>query len=290
MVLGVFITFRILDFADLTVDGTFPLGGAVTALCLIHDVNPVLTLFFVFAAGCAGGLITALIHNGLKVPGLLAGILTMTMLYSINIRIMNGRSNISFLRFDTLFASLKNGVLGFVSGNFAILLFLIVLVLCIKFACDLFFRTDFGLTLGALGGNPQMIVSQGINPAYLKAAGIALSNGLVAIAGSLAAFYNGFADVSSGNGIVVAGLASVMLGEFILSSNKIILLTLRVIFGSMIYRALMFAARLHGYKIGMGPNDFRLLTGLLIIICLIISKYRGAFWTDLMGRKNARTS
>ncbi|GMO28323.1 MAG: ABC transporter permease [Termitinemataceae bacterium] len=289
MVLGVFITFRILDFADLTVDGTFPLGGAVAALCLVHGVPPVWTMLFAFFAGCAGGLVTALIHNCLKVPGLLAGILTMTMLYSVNIRIMDGRSNVSFLRFGTFFNSLKDGALGFVSGNMAILAFLVLLVLFVKFSCDLFFRTDFGLTLGALGGNPQMIVSQGINPSYLKAAGIALSNGLVATAGALAAFYNGFADVSAGTGIVVAGLASVMLGEFVLRSNKIMLLTLRVILGSMIYRALMFLARLHGYKINMGPNDFRLLTGLLIIICLIISKYRGAFFKDIWGKKNART-
>lgn len=289
MVLGVFITFRILDFADLTVDGTFPLGGAVTALCLVNGVHPALTLIFAFLAGCLGGTVTALIHNLLKVPGLLAGILTMTMLYSVNIRIMGGRSNVSYLRYDTFFAALRDGALGIVSGEAALLVFLVILVLFFKFGCDLFFRTDFGLTLGALGGNPQMIVSQGINPAYLKTAGIALSNGLVATAGSLASTYNGFSDVSAGNGIVVAGLASVMLGEFILKSNKIMILTTRVILGSLVYRALMFAARLHGYKIGMGPNDFKLLTGLLIVTCLVISKYRGSFWTDLVGKKNART-
>ena len=290
MTLGVFITFRILDFADLTVDGTFPLGGAVAALCLLNGVHPALTLLLAFLAGCAGGLITALIHNCLKVPGLLAGILTMTMLYSINLRIMRGRANVSFYSLDTFFSNLKAGSLGFVSGEAAVLLFLALLIICVKWCLDLFFRTDFGLTLGALGGNPQMIISQGINPSHLKAAGIALSNGLVAVAGALASFYNGYADVSSGNGIVVAGLASVMLGEFLLSSNKIMLLTLRAIFGSILYRALMFAARTHGYQIGMGPNDFKLLTGALIIVCLIISKYRGAFWTDLMGKKSARAS
>ncbi|MDR2509846.1 MAG: ABC transporter permease [Spirochaetaceae bacterium] len=290
MTLGVFITFRILDFADLTVDGSFPLGGAVTAFCLLNSVHPAVTLALAFLAGCAGGLVTALIHNRLKVPGLLAGILTMTMLYSVNLRIMGGRANVSFYSMDTFFSSLKSGTYGFASGDTAILIFLVVLIICVKGGLDLFFRTDFGLTLGALGGNPQMIISQGINPSYLKAAGIALSNGLVATAGSLASFYNGYADVSSGNGIVVAGLASVMLGEFLLSSNKIMLLTLRAIFGSILYRALMFAARTHGYQIGMGPNDFKLLTGILIIVCLIVSKYRGAFWSDLLGKKNARAS
>jgi putative ABC transport system permease protein len=288
MTLGVFITFRILDFADLTVDGAFPLGGAVTAVCLLNDIPSVSTLILAFFAGCAGGFVTALIHNKLKVPGLLAGILTMTMLYSVNIRIMNGKANISFLKINTLFLELKEkGILGFIYGDSAVFLFILILILCIKLLCDLFFRTDFGLTLRALGSNPQMIVSQGINPSYLKAAGIALSNGLVAVSGALASLYNGFVDVSSGNGIVVMGLASVMMGEFLLKSNKIMLLTLRVIFGSIIYRILMFAARIYGYKIGMGPNDFRLITGALIILCLIVSKYRGAFWSDLT-RKNAR--
>ena len=290
MTLGVFITFRVLDFADLTVDGTFPLGGAITALCLLNGVNPALTLALAFLAGCLGGVITALIHNCLKVPGLLAGILTMTMLYSINLRIMQGRANVSYHSLNTFFTNLKNGSMGFVTGDVAVLLFLVILVLCVKFACDLFFRTDFGFTLGALGGNPQMIVSQGINPAYLKTAGIALSNGLVAVAGSLASFYNGYADISSGSGIVVAGLASVMLGEFLLKSNKIMLLTFRAILGSILYRSLMFAARIHGYKIGMSPNDFRLLTGLLIIVCLVVSKYRGSFFSSFMGKKNDSAS
>jgi putative ABC transport system permease protein len=116
---------------------------------------------------------------------------------------------------------------------------------------------------------------------------VAYSNGLVALAGSFAALYNGFADVGSGNGIVVSGLASVMLGEFLLKSNKIMLLTLRVILGSILYRALMFLARIHGHEVGMGPNDFKLVTGALIIICLVISKYRGAFFSDLAGVKRS---
>jgi putative ABC transport system permease protein len=286
MTLGVFITFRILDFADLTVDGTFPLGGAVTALCLLHGVPPALTFLLAFTAGCLGGLVTALIHTTLKIPGLLAGILTMTMLYSLNIRIMEGKSYLSFLRVDTLFGSLRGGLFGIFSGELAVLVFLILVVLCIKIILDLFFRTNFGLTMGALGGNPQMIISQGMNPAKIKAAGIALSNGLVALAGSFASLYNGFADVGGGNGIVVSGLASVMLGEFLLRSNKIMLLTMRVVLGSILYRALMFFARVNGHSIGMGPNDFKLLTGLLIIICLVISKYRGAFYGDLTFGKN----
>ncbi|MDR3301436.1 MAG: ABC transporter permease [Spirochaetaceae bacterium] len=287
MVLGVFVTFRILDFADLTVDGTFPLGGAVTALCLLNGVNPALAFLLAFLAGCCGGLVTAVIHTTLKVPGLLAGILTMTMLYSVNIRIMEGKSYLSFLKLDTLFASLREGMFGFIHGELSVLVFLIIVVLFVKIICDLFFRTNFGLTMGALGGNPQMIISQGMNPSVLKAVGIAFSNGLVALSGSFAALYNGFSDVGSGNGIVVSGLASVMLGEFLLKSNKIMLLTFRVILGSVLYRALMFLARVHGHEVGMGPNDFKLVTGLLIIICLVASKYRGAFFQDIFRKKRS---
>ncbi|MDR3324685.1 MAG: ABC transporter permease [Spirochaetaceae bacterium] len=283
--LGVFVTFRILDFADLTVDGTFPLGGAVAALCLLRGAPPALAFALVFLAGCAGGLATAAIHTALKVPGLLAGILTMTMLYSVNIRIMEGKSYVSFLRLDTLFVALRRGGAGPLHGEAATLVFVLVFVLCVKLVCDLFFRTDFGLTMGALGGNPQMIVSQGMNPAVVKAVGIAFSNGLVALSGAFASLYNGFADAGGGNGIVVSGLASVMLGEFLLKSNKIMLLTSRVVLGSVLYRALMFAARVHGHEVGMGPNDFKLVTGALIVACLIASKYRGAFFSDVFGKR-----
>lgn len=191
------------------------------------------------------------------------------------------------MKLDTLFVALRQGLFGFISGETAVLVFLVLVVLCVKTISDLFFRTNFGLTMGALGGNPQMIISQGMNPALVKAAGIAFSNGLVALSGAFASLYNGFADVGGGNGIVVSGLASVMLGEFLLKSNKIVLLTFRVILGSVLYRALMFAARVHGHEIGMGPNDFKLVTGLLIIVCLVASKYRGAFFSDVFKMKRS---
>lgn len=277
MALAVFITFRILDFADLTVDGSFPLGSAVVAVLLGAGVNTFAGIGLAFLAGAAAGAVTAVIHSKLKIPGLLAGILTMTILYSINLRIMGNRANISLLRVDTLFKWIKETVSPFMSGEYGILIFMILAVAVILVLTNLFFHTDFGITLGALGSNQQMITSQAMNPETIKLIGVALSNGLVAVSGALACMYQGFADVNSGTGTVVAGLASVMIGEFLLKSNRIGLLTFRVILGSILYRALMFAGRQWGYVIHLTANDLKLITGALIIACLVISKYGKGF-------------
>jgi putative ABC transport system permease protein len=269
MVLGVYISFRILNFADLTVDGSFPLGSAIMVVALLKGAPTTVAFLLAFAGGCAAGLITALIHTRLKVPDLLSGILTMTMLYSINLRIMGNRANISLLRFNTIFDKISEWTSG---GMWGVVFFCFLIAIIIKILIDLFFRTDYGLTLGALGANPQLVVSQGINPDVIKISGISLSNGLTALSGALTALYQGFADVGLGTGIIVLGLASLMLGEFIIRSNRIELLTLRVLLGSIMYRALMYLARTYGYRINMTPNDFRLITGLLIIACIILSK------------------
>jgi len=273
MALAVFITFRVLDFADMTVDGSFPLGSAVMAILLTIGVNPFLAMLAAFVAGSAAGAVTAVIHSKLKIPGLLAGILTMTMLYSINLRILTGRANLSLLKVNTLFNKISAFAGHYMSGDYGILLFLILVVAVILILINLFFHTDFGLSLGALGSNPQMITSQGMNPEMVKLVGICFSNGLVGIAGAMACMYQGFADVNSGTGTVVAGLASVMIGEFLLRSNKIELLTLRVILGSILYRAIMYAGRRYGYVIHLTANDLKLITGVLIVGCLIVSKY-----------------
>lgn len=273
MALAVFITFRVLDFADLTVDGSFPLGSAVMAMLLTAGVNPFFAMGAAFLSGGIAGAVTAIIHSKLKIPGLLAGILTMTMLYSINLRIMGNRANVSLLRIDTLFRQITELAAPWMASEYAILLFLILFTGIVLFLTNMFFHTDFGITLGALGSNQQMITSQGMNPEVIKLLGISLSNGLVAISGALAAMYQGFADINAGTGTVVAGLASVMIGEFLLRSNRIELLTFRVILGSILYRAIMFAGRQYGYLVKLTANDLKLITGLLIISCLIISKY-----------------
>lgn len=285
MALGVFITFRVLDFADLTVDGSFPLGSAVMAMLLTAGVNPLFAMTAAFAAGGVAGAVTAVIHSKLKIPGLLAGILTMTMLHSINLRIMGNRANVSLLRVDTLFRSISDFASSFMPGEYGILLFLALFTLIVLVATNLFFHTDFGITVGALGSNQQMITSQGMNPEVIKLLGVSLSNGLVGVSGALAAMYQGFADVNAGTGTVVAGLASVMIGEFLLRSNKIELLTFRVILGSILYRAIMFAGRQYGYLIRLTANDLKLITGVLIIGCLIISKYGNGRLFSRKGKK-----
>jgi putative tryptophan/tyrosine transport system permease protein len=275
MVLGVFITFRILDFPDLTVDGSFPMGAALMAACILKGYDLNMALLIAFAGGWTAGMVTALIHNKLKVPHLLAGILTMTMLYSINIRILGNRANVPLLRQETVFtqvATMADGW-GWMPRSYAVLIFLILLVLVIKGLLDLFFRTDLGLTLGAMGNNPQMVISQGVNPETLKIIGVGLSNGLVAVSGALTAQYQGFADVGLGQGIIITGLASVMIGEFILKSNRISILTLRVILGSIAFKGIMYVGRFYGYTINMTPNDLKLITGLLIILALTATKF-----------------
>jgi putative ABC transport system permease protein len=186
---------------------------------------------------------------------------------------MNNRANISLLKVPTLFTRISAWAGEFMPPQLAIVILCLLVVIVIKVALDLFFHTDFGLSLGALGANPQLIISQGMNPDIIKICGISLANGLVAISGSFAAMYQGFADVQLGSGMIVSGLASLMIGEFLIRSNKMTSLTLRVLLGSILYRALMYLARNYGYYIHMTANDLKLITGLLIIICIVISRH-----------------
>ena len=283
MVLGVFMSYRVLNFCDMTVDGAFPMGGCILAACLTVGMNPVIALFLAFAGGIVAGLCTTVIYTKLKIPDLLAGILMMTMLYSINLRVMKNKANISFLKIQTPFSSITDFFqthFPSVPSELGICLFLILFVLALKFVMDVFYHTDLGLTMGALGANQQMIISQGVNPQVVRGIGVCVGDGLAALSGAFAAMYNGFADVGSGTGVIVSGLASLMLGEFIIRSNKIGMQTLRVLIGSIIYRAIMYFGRSYGFIIGLTSNDLKLITGLLIIICLIVSK---------RGSKHART-
>ncbi len=274
MALGVFFTFRILDFPDLTVDGSFPMGAVIMATALTGGVNPLTGLLLAFTGGVSAGAVTAAIHNRLKVPHLLAGILTMTMLYSVNIRILGNRANLPLLRVDTIITGVADLSRGLIPADWATLAFFVLVVAAIKLSLDLFFHTDMGLVFGALGNNERMVKVQGVNPATLKLIGVGLSNGLVALSGAFAAQYQGFADVNLGQGIVVSGLASVMLGEFIIKSNRIGLLTLRVVLGAILFKAIMYLGRFYGYYINMTPNDLKLIAGILIIAALAVTNYR----------------
>jgi putative ABC transport system permease protein len=273
MVLGILISFRVMDFADLTCEGSVAVGAAVATVHIVNGGSIFIALVLAFLVGCLAGAVTAVIHNKFKIPGLLAGILTMTMLYSINLRIMGNRANVPLLKSVTYFDKIEDR-LSFLPASVASLVGIIFVVLIIKILIDVFFRTDLGLSLGALGGNEQMVISQGINPDYLKIMGIGLSNGLIALSGGLLAQYQGFADGNLGQGMIVQGLAGIMIGEFLFSSNKISLITLRAIFGAIIYKALMFLGRKYGYLIHITPNDFKLLTGVLVILSLWIASSR----------------
>lgn len=266
MALGVFITYRILDFPDLTVDGSFPLGAAVMVKSILSGIPIPIAFLITFISGGMAGSVTALIHNKLKVPSLLASILTMIMLYSINMRIMKAPF-ISLNKVPTLLARFSE--LGLFSNRALsyLTLFLIVIVLVI-ILLDRFFHTDIGLSLGALGDNEQMIINQGMNPEHLKIIGLALSNGLVAVSGGFIAQYQKFADINMGIGVVVIGLASVMIGELVLKSNRISLLLLRVVIGAIIYRGILFLSR----PLLIYPTDHKLFTGLLIIIILAVTQ------------------
>src|SRR5690554_2973834 len=275
MVLGVLISYRILDFADLTCDGSFATGAALATMAILKGVNLSGALVIATLGGAVAGAVTATIHNRLKVPGLLAGILTMTMLYSINIRILGGRANIPLLRITTVYTKFPE-IFSKVSSSWAILLGTLIIVFIVKVLIDIFFRTDLGISIGALGSNEQMIISMGVNPKLLKVLGMALSNGLIALSGGLLAQYQGFADANLGQGMVVQGLAAIMIGEFLFDSNRISLITLRVVFGAIIYKALMFLGRYYGYHINLTPSDLKLLTGILVIISLIIAQTRSA--------------
>jgi putative ABC transport system permease protein len=217
-------------------------------------------------------MVTALIHNTLKVPGLLAGILTMTMLWSINIRVLGNRANLPLMRVETMLSRFQDGWGSVFSQPIALLVFCFGAVLIVKLLLDFFFHTDLGLTLGALGFNEQMVIAQGVDPRTLKYIALGLANGLAALSGAFAAQYQGFADVNLGQGIIVSGLAMVMIGEFILRSNKIGWLTTRVVLGAIAYKGIMFAGRYYGYYINLTPNDLKLITGILIIIALAITK------------------
>ena len=273
MVLGVFITFRVLDFPDLTVDGSFPLGAALMVQCILLGTNIWLALLVAFIGGVLAGVTTALIHNHLKVPNLLAGILTMTMLYSINIRILGNRANVPVLKQETILSKVSELFSGSLPDEYVMLIFFVIVVGIIKVLVDLFFRTDLGMTMGAMGNNEQMVISQGVNPKTLKTIGVNLSNGLVAVSGAFAAQYLGFADVGLGQGIIISGLASVMISEFlVMKSNRIGVLTLCAITGSILFHGVMFLGRYYGYLIEMTPNDLNLIKGVLIIVLLVITQ------------------
>src|SRR5690625_151797 len=264
--LGVYLTFRVLDFPDLTVDGSFTSGAAVAGIIITNGGSPLLGTVAGGIAGCLAGVITGLLHTKAKINGLLAGILTMIALYSVNLRIM-GKSNLPLLRDITLFTPLRESKL---LGTVFSVLILAIVVLAMKAVIDWFLYTDLGLAIQSTGDNELMIRSFGVNTHNTTILTLAISNGLVAVAGSLVAQYQGFADIGMGIGLILVGLASVILGQAIFFGTRhIILATLAVIVGSIAYRLVIYGA----LKIGFSPNDMKLISAILVVLALLIPQW-----------------
>ncbi len=283
MAMGVFITFRIHDFPDITVDGSFVTGAAVTAVLIVAGVNPFAALTLSFLAGACAGAVTALIHTRFNINGLLAGILVMTGLYSVNLHIM-GRSNIPLLNQPGLVASLKELNPGLPYEIWLCIVFCGVILLFWALV-SLFFRTDFGIAMRATGNNATMAGASGINVNMVKIIGIALANGFVGISGSLVAQYQGFADIGMGIGSIVFGLAAVIIGESVIRTRSVFGKVFSVIVGSIVFR-FMVAFALY---VGLNPIDLKLVTALFVLAILIAPKIIAARASGTSGAKKGIT-
>jgi putative ABC transport system permease protein len=265
MVLGVYLTFRVLDFPDLTVDGSLPLGASVSAVAITNGVDPFLSLMMAAAAGFVAGSVTALLNTKLKILHLLASILTMIALYSINIRIMDG-PNISLLGAKTVLDPLMaSGMAGYSAAPIIYALFALSITAMVIW----FLHTELGQATLATGDNAQMITSQGVNTHNIIILGVGLSNALVALSGALVAQNQGAADVNMGVGTIIAGLASVIVGETVFGKGGIARHCIAVLLGSIIYRtaiALALGIKLGGFA--FTPSDLNLITALLVILAL----------------------
>lgn len=261
MALGVYITFRVLDIADLTVEGSFPLGAATAAALLAAGFGPLTAIVAAAVTGMLAGVITGILHTKMKIPALLAGILTMIALYSVNLRIM-GKANLSLLGVDTTFSIFRD-LLGLNSAETIFVVGLVVTLL-IGFAMYWFFGTEIGAAIRATGFNQQMIRAQGVDTNVTIILGLLLSNALVAVSGALVAQSNGFADVGMGTGTIVIGLASVIIGEVLFGTKSFKNCIISVVLGSIVYRIVIAAV----LQMGMPPNDLKLFTSVLVAFAL----------------------
>ncbi|MBU8878659.1 ABC transporter permease [Bacillus sp. FJAT-29790] len=286
MALGVYLSFRVLDFPDLTVDGSFVTGAAVAATMIVSGINPFVATFSALVAGFAAGCITGILHTFGKINALLSGILMMIGLYSINLRIM-GKSNVPLLNTETAMTSLretweKTGfdsiinrvfiTVGFgdsLPRTWGIFIFMLLVTLAIKFLTDRFLQTEIGLALRATGDNKRMIRSLSANTNSMVILGLGLANAMVAFSGALIAQQSGFADVGMGIGMIIIGLASVIIGEAIFGTKTIARTTLAVIGGAIIYRIVVTLALRVDF---LQPGDMKLITATIVILALIAPK------------------
>nr|WP_295971186.1 ABC transporter permease [uncultured Bacillus sp.] len=287
MALGVYLSFRILDFPDMTVDGSFVTGASVAAVMIVGGANPFIATVAAIVAGFIAGCITGLLHTKGKINPLLSGILMMIALYSINLRIM-GKSNIPLIQEETVITKLTDfwqalpidgvlesllasiGLADYNPKTWGILIVMLILAYIVKKGIDYFLRTDIGLAMRATGDNETMIRSFSADTDYLKILGLGIANALVALSGALIAQYNGFSDVGMGIGMIVIGLASVIIGEAIFGAKTVVRATIAVIGGSILYRLIVtLALRVEFLETG----DMKLITAIIVIVALIVPRF-----------------
>ncbi|MBQ1661631.1 MAG: ABC transporter permease [Treponema sp.] len=292
MALGVYITFKILDFADMTVDGSFALGGCTCAILITKGMNPLLALLIAFLIGTVAGLITGILHTKLKIPGILAGILMMLALYSVNLRIMGGpnkplsRSSVTvmskineMLKLKDLFKDNANSVSALITG----VIFAIALIVILYW----FFGTEIGSAIRATGNNESMSRAQGVNTDTMKILALMLANGLVSLSGALVMQQQRFGDVSMGIGAIVIGLASIIIGEVVLGNrNRFWYSLLAVMLGSVIYRLIIAIV----LQLGMKSQDMKLLTAVIVAAALSVPVLKKNFFPKNKGRKITRNT
>lgn len=270
IVLGVYITYSILDFPDLSVDGTFPLGAAITAVCLTSGVHPVAAILIAVAVGAMAGFVTGALHVYLKITNLLCGILVMTALYTVNLRIM-GKSNIALFTEQRVFSSAIPEVV-----------IVLIIVIVIKIIFDLFMKTYAGKSLLAVGVNEQLVNTLGVNTGRVKIMGLMIANGLAALSGSLMCQYQKFADIGMGTGTVVIGLAAVIVGKALFGKAKFLKHSTAVILGSIIYKTSIGVA----LKLGLRPSDMKLITAVFFVLIIVLQKQ--AFLHKLIAKLKTR--
>lgn len=264
--MGVFISYKILDMADLSVEGTFPFGAFIFAKFVTMGLNPIVSTLLAFCFGTLAGLLTSTLFIKLRIKPILAGILTMTLLYSINLR-TNGRSNVPLFSFDSVFD------LG------TILVVLVVIVLIIKFLMDNFLKTESGYLLIATGDNEALVTSLGQNPNKYKIIGLMIANGLVALSGALMAQYQGFVDITMGSAMIVTALASIIIGDTIMKSSNKLKDTTRAIIGALIYR-LMGGIAIH---LGLNPTDLKAISAIIVIVFIAYNNVSAGFLSKKKG-------
>ena len=254
MAIGVYITFKILDFPDMTADGSYTMGAAISAAALAGGLNPLVGVLLAVVGGALAGMVTGLLHIKVKISNLLSGILTMGMLYSINLRIM-GKSNIPLFTFPNLF-----------KGDIPPVVIALIFVLIAKILLDLFLKTGLGYTLKGVGDNEQMIKSLGINIGNIKILGLMISNALISLSGALMAQFQGFADVTMGIGTLVLGIASIIIGLTLFKKIRAVKATTAILIGAFIYQFTIYFA----LNLGMLSTDLKLISSLVIVAFLAV--------------------